>query len=399
MPAAEEYGYVVVGSLDARNGPAQPVIDASNAVWQDVRKRFAVDEKRVYAAGFSGGAEMAAFFPHNILHRIAGIICCGTALPPNYNPVGLPPTLYFGIMGRKDHLFLDMVKTDRILDEVKAKHRILFFAGWHQWPSATLLSEALEWVELTALQEGTKESKPGFVSKMLSKRRLQALDLEKQNRWVESYASWLGIREDFAGLWDKETDRVAVEAEITRLSHAEKYRDQAQERLELENREIQQRQKVHGLFAALDKRAGNDLVLKAVSRELNMDDLINLAIDPSNRLQAETAQRLLSLIFIKADSRGFPARQRKDYPRAEFFFLLSEKASVHHPVHPHALYNLACVYSLWDKKKAAVEHLKKAVAAGFLEADVIANDPDLANIRSEPGFKDILKRLKLKDTG
>ncbi len=87
---------------------------------------------------------MAAMFPHNILQRIAGIICCGTALPPNYNPAGLSPTLYFGIMGRKDFLFLDMLKLDSLLDRNKVQHRIMYFDGWHQWPPEPLLKEAID---------------------------------------------------------------------------------------------------------------------------------------------------------------------------------------------------------------------------------------------------------------
>ncbi|HSE36945.1 MAG TPA: hypothetical protein VLG74_06545, partial [Blastocatellia bacterium] len=57
--AAERYGYIVCGSNNSRNGPLQPSADAAKAMIVDVAARFAIDEKRVYLTGFSGGARAA----------------------------------------------------------------------------------------------------------------------------------------------------------------------------------------------------------------------------------------------------------------------------------------------------------------------------------------------------
>lgn len=54
--AAEKYGYIVAGSNNSRNGPMTIVNAAIQAMFEDTRARFSIDDRRVYVSGFSGGA-------------------------------------------------------------------------------------------------------------------------------------------------------------------------------------------------------------------------------------------------------------------------------------------------------------------------------------------------------
>lgn len=58
-----------------------------------------------------------------------------------------------------------------------------------------------------------------------------------------------------------------------------------------------------------------------------------------------------------------------------------------------ALYNLACAYALQGKKDDALRALEEAVASGFDVRWHLANDPDLASIRGEARFQEILASL------
>jgi putative intracellular protease/amidase len=58
-----------------------------------------------------------------------------------------------------------------------------------------------------------------------------------------------------------------------------------------------------------------------------------------------------------------------------------------------AYFNVACARAVQGKKTEALEALRKAVDAGFKESWSLKNDPDLASIRSEPGFTAILAEL------
>jgi catechol 2,3-dioxygenase-like lactoylglutathione lyase family enzyme len=56
VPRLIKAGVIVAGSNNSRNGPMKASADAWNAMWNDTHERFAVDDKRVYATGLSGGA-------------------------------------------------------------------------------------------------------------------------------------------------------------------------------------------------------------------------------------------------------------------------------------------------------------------------------------------------------
>lgn len=79
--AAEKFGYILAGSNNSQRGPWENNVKAANAVWMDSHLRFHIDEKRVYAAGFSGGARMASGFSRLLNKPVAGIIACGAGLP------------------------------------------------------------------------------------------------------------------------------------------------------------------------------------------------------------------------------------------------------------------------------------------------------------------------------
>lgn len=59
--AAERFGWIVAASENSRNGPWEPTLRAMNAMWPALLGGYAVDERRVYTAGHSGGATVAWF--------------------------------------------------------------------------------------------------------------------------------------------------------------------------------------------------------------------------------------------------------------------------------------------------------------------------------------------------
>lgn len=56
-----------------------------------------------------------------------------------------------------------------------------------------------------------------------------------------------------------------------------------------------------------------------------------------------------------------------------------------------ALYNAACFYSSLGEKKLAVETLKNAIIAGWVDYEWIKRDPDLDTIRNEPEYIELMK--------
>jgi tetratricopeptide (TPR) repeat protein len=63
------------------------------------------------------------------------------------------------------------------------------------------------------------------------------------------------------------------------------------------------------------------------------------------------------------------------------------------PDYGPAYYNLACVHARQGRPRAAITNLRKAVEKGFADRAYILNDPDLAALRDQPAFQDVIKGL------
>jgi len=72
---------------------------------------------------------------------------------------------------------------------------------------------------------------------------------------------------------------------------------------------------------------------------------------------------------------------RREEAEAKLKSMLASK-----PDDPIICYNLACFKSRSGRTDRALHWLKKAVDLGFNDWDTLATDPDLANLRSTPGF-------------
>ncbi len=70
-----------------------------------------------------------------------------------------------------------------------------------------------------------------------------------------------------------------------------------------------------------------------------------------------------------------------------------EAIRIHPGTRAYVYYNLACLYALKNSVKEAVGYLKKAVQSGFHDWEHMKSDRDLENIRSSPGYRELIKGL------
>ena len=77
--AAERFGYIVAGSNNSRNGSWEASAAAAQAMIHDTRTRFAIDDSRSYAAGFSGGARASCEIATR--WHLAGVLPPGRVFP------------------------------------------------------------------------------------------------------------------------------------------------------------------------------------------------------------------------------------------------------------------------------------------------------------------------------
>jgi dienelactone hydrolase len=188
--AAEKYGYILAGSNNSRNGDPQSTTAAIRNMPADVTARFSVDVKRVYTAGFSGGARVALRVAETS-GKIAGVIACSAGFLDGRARKSAPFPIY-ATAGTEDFNYLEMRELDRTLT---TPHRLVIFEGTHDWLPATLGDDALAWLEFQTLNSGSRprdEWVPKTETKSVLKKEL-ALERREEQMTMELARLELGL--------------------------------------------------------------------------------------------------------------------------------------------------------------------------------------------------------------
>lgn len=64
------------------------------------------------------------------------------------------------------------------------------------------------------------------------------------------------------------------------------------------------------------------------------------------------------------------------------------------PDDPFVFYNLACDYSLLNKKTLGIKALEKAFQLGYDDIEYLYKDPDLKNLRESKRFQQVVKKFQ-----
>jgi pimeloyl-ACP methyl ester carboxylesterase len=145
---AEKYGYILVGSNNSKNGPWEVILQAVRAIWRDTHARLAIDDQRIYAAGFSGGARVAFGLGQILSIKLSGVIACGAGLPEWLEPENVIDVPCFGTVGLQDFNYREMQELERQLRLQGTPCLLRVFQGRHSWPPPKLALEAVAWLQV-----------------------------------------------------------------------------------------------------------------------------------------------------------------------------------------------------------------------------------------------------------
>src|SRR3984893_18359772 len=161
--AAERYGYVVVGSNNSRNGSWKIEAEAAEAIVNDTHARLSIDDRRVYLAGFSGGARVAAQIAQ-VCKCAAGVLLNGAGFHPLTFPPKDAPFVVFAAVGTYDFNYPELVRTDEELEKLGYAHFLRPFEGPHDAPPCCAMEEAFAWFRLQAMKNGRESRDDSFVA-------------------------------------------------------------------------------------------------------------------------------------------------------------------------------------------------------------------------------------------
>jgi predicted esterase len=407
--AAERYGFIVCGSNNSRNGPMAPTGEAAKAMLGDVDSRFAIDGKRVYLTGFSGGARAATTLAVRLTGQVAGVIGCGAGLAEGLAPSSSLPFIYYGTVGNEDFNYPEMKQLDRALDSASVTHHVEMFEGGHSWAPADVCARAVEWMELQAMKTGRRARDDSFIDRAFKNGQDAANASETADRIYDAYRAYASIAVDFKGL----RDVVEIEKKAALLKDSKAVKQAINKEREQDSEQRRRVSELFGLRARLTTQATkaalgggssggvftqrNEPAGDSETRKPIISDLKGMLSDLKRKSEAKEstqeralARRVLNQFTVASFEQSMILIRTMKYDLAVANLATDTEIM---PDNWRVWYNLACAYALNGDKRHAIEALNNSIRKGFVNASEIENNHQLDSIRNEAGFKKIVEEL------
>lgn len=331
--AAEKYGYIVAASNNSRNGQRREQAMAALGMMDDVQQRFALDPKRIYTAGFSGGARMAglaALLCHNC---VRAVIACGAGFP-----AGLPADkqkelpAYFFTVGNYDFNYFDVMDAARAL---QAPAAVAVFDGGHQWAPPEVVMHAVAW---TVAGAKDRDVSPVTPAETAQRKRQEAL-----------------VRPIMAAL--------ARAAHPEATPPPERLGESSDDPADAEQSFGDARREMAALRKKRMEATGDDLVV--LRRALGQAYADNYETGQARELEGKFA---LAASYYEVAGAGIAPN-------------------------PYLTYHIASALAAARQKKKAIAALRHAVELGFHDTDAIANDKNFDSMRSSSELRAIVATM------
>lgn len=381
--AAERYGYIVVGSNNSRNGAWKVETDSAQAMFDDTHARLAIDDRRIYFAGFSGGARVAALLAQRC-KCAAGVLLDGAGF------AGAPPSrdavfAVFAAVGTFDFNYPELSALDDKLDQAGFPHRLRHFDGPHEWAPPEVMDEAFAWFRLIAMKQNREARDASFVAAQQPATVARAHALEQAG---EAYEAWREYQQAVA-TFDGLADTASLQQAAASLAQQKAVREGAKR----EKEEFQEQEQLTGkIYSGLTALHGD-----ASQRSDNFHDVQQAIVELRDRTASAKSpdklrvyRRALAGVFIGAGEMGDASLTTKDYELAKDYYQLACDAK---PDSVGALEELAKALALDQNRKGAFEALRRAKenskdAAAF--SAWLKEEPAFAQLHGDPQFRALL---------
>jgi predicted esterase len=389
--AAETYGWILVSSWNtASDGPMEPNFTAIHALWADTHARFAIDDSRVYAAGYSGTVRFACILALTAPGTIAGVIGAGAGFPFGSPPKKDNPFAYFGTVGDRDFNYYEMNDLDEAMKALSLPHRIEHFSGLHDWPPAELATQAVGWMELQAIKSGKREKSPAIIEKEWGRDLARA---RAASHPADALHTWSAMAIDYAGL----RDVTEAEREAATLAASPACKQELSERAKRDRRDKEILARAPGIMARANPDSEETVTAAQIAADLKIPELQKRAAsaDPEESL---SAKRILNtymgqMFFYLPQS----YLEKKEYDRA--VFALSVGAEMR-PDDPDVWVEIASVHARKGKAgyKKALESLRIAVDKGLSDPASL-DQKAFADFRQDEEFQRLLNQVTERHRG
>lgn len=385
VQAAGKYGFILAGSNNSKNGiPGEMLSDIINTMTADVESNYSIDPERIYTSGFSGGSRVASLIALNS-GNVAGVIACGAGLPVSVNDIGIQNFDYYGLVGDRDMNYLEMTDLINILDSLGIHNTIDVFDGGHEWPSPGMLQSAIEWMELRAMQKGTKQRNPEFINSLIEDKKNQAEILLDKGELLESVKSYQYICD-----WSPDS---SISDKIKKLSDSiqqtKNYKRAFTNQNEILIKECMIQQT---LIAEMRQIASleilSDSLLNWWSTEIGM---LNRLKSGNDVYKQKMASRQMNFLAVASYETARNYIDLKRYKTAAIFYKI---ASMVQPENYNVCYMLARSYAFDKDIRNSLKYLERAVKMGYNNRKAIEDEKAFVSLFEEKKLKEIMEQIK-----
>jgi predicted esterase len=385
VQAAEKLGFIIVCSNNSRNQlPGDELSQAIDCLFQDVEGRYSIDIHRIYTSGFSGGSRVASMVAlQNKI--ISGVIGCGAGLPGENSFRNVPSFSYIGLVGNRDMNYIEMCDLEKKMHGLGMNIELRIFDGGHSWPSADLLQEAVEWMDLQAMNRGTRTRDPEFVNAQFEKYRNKAGFLLKNRKLIEAAQAFEYLIKDFPdhNASDKLNETLDSLKKSSGYNKAVRSwnKNRAWE-LEIQNNLISR------VLTQVRAESFPDSIRNSVSAQIKVLGSIESNRDTNKCLIASRVLMLLNSICFET------GRNYIDLKKFKAALICFQVESMIEPKNNALQFLMAKVYALDNDKENSLQSLEKAIKLGYTNKKSIESDPVFLPLKDQKKFREILMKLK-----
>jgi dienelactone hydrolase len=382
--AAERFGYIVAGSNNSHNGAWKPEADAAQAMFQDTHARLAIDNNRVYFAGFSGGARLASSLAQRC-HCAAGVLLNGAGFSPSSPPAPEATFSVFAAVGTFDFNYSEVLDLDAKLGALRYSHALQRFDGPHQWAPAEVMEEALAWFRLISMKDGHEARDMAFVKAQAAEAEKRAKNLELAG---DPYGCWKEYRQA-AETFDALGEAPAFRERAVAMEKEKAVRDGARR----EQQDFDEQSRLSANISAGLGALRQDAPIRADTRsdvERQIAELRSRAEHEKNLQKLRVTKRALAGIFVEAMETGQERLDAKDISHARTYFELAASAD---PDSVWALSLVAAARAEDGDRKGTIDALRRTKEKTKDRAAFCAwltEEPAFAKLRDTPEFRALL---------
>ncbi len=370
VEASEKFGYIIVASNNAKNG-LEEIDNVVNTLFIDALALPGVDKKRVYTAGFSGGARVAS---STAIYKggIKGVIACAGGMPTTGQELSRKFD-FAGIVGLDDFNYHEMKTLNKALNENGFTSQLFTFDGSHDWPLPAVLSKAVEWLELMAMKRKEIPTNDNLVRNYLSAYSDSINTYVMYGLNYRAYLLYNIFLKDLDGLYDITDFKKSYEALLQNPDI-----DKSIKAEEASNKnELSKQETLLNMF-----KSGNYTGLK------NEISNLNKSILDKDAVVVHASKRLLG--FIGMLSYVYTENAVNSQNKAAYNGVIEIYAMVD-PKNPDKEFYKACQAMMDSQPDKALEYLQKAVQLGYYDADRLQIIGYFEQLRTKPEFDLVVK--------